>query len=103
MDGNQSADRFSLFELQNAFRNRGMPLEALCYDITPTALQYVAPGEHVLACRATDAADNTQPDQVWNVQGMGNNAVQRVPIVPRYRAVRPPAGIRRPEERDLRV
>lgn len=43
----------------------------------------VARGEHVLACRATDAAGNTQPDEVWNVQGMGNNAIQRVPIVAR--------------------
>lgn len=40
-------------------------------------------GEHVLACRATDAAGNTQPDEVWNVQGMGNNAVQRVPVIAR--------------------
>lgn len=43
----------------------------------------VTPGEHELACRATDAAGNTQPDEVWNVQGMGNNAIQRVPIVVR--------------------
>ncbi len=41
------------------------------------------PGVHILACRATDAAGNTQPDQVWNVQGMGNNAIQQVPITAR--------------------
>src|SRR5258705_12028189 len=28
-------------ELQLAFRNRGMPLEALRYDITPTGLHYL--------------------------------------------------------------
>jgi DMSO/TMAO reductase YedYZ molybdopterin-dependent catalytic subunit len=39
------------------------------------------PGEHVLACRATDEAGNTQPiDQPWNYQGMGNNLVQSVPV-----------------------
>jgi sulfane dehydrogenase subunit SoxC len=38
-------------------------------------------GEHVLSCRATDAAGNAQPiDQPWNWQGMGNNAVQTVMI-----------------------
>ncbi|SDB93515.1 Mo-co oxidoreductase dimerisation domain-containing protein [Raineyella antarctica] len=43
----------------------------------------LAPGPHVLACRATDAAGNTQPEEVWNVQGMGNNAVQQVPVLAR--------------------
>ena len=39
------------------------------------------PGDHELACRATDAARNTQPlDAPWNYQGMGNNVVQRVRI-----------------------
>ncbi len=38
------------------------------------------PGEHVLSCRATDAAGDTQPlEQFWNYQGMGNNLVQAVP------------------------
>jgi DMSO/TMAO reductase YedYZ molybdopterin-dependent catalytic subunit len=42
------------------------------------------PGEHVLACRAFDDAGNAQPlEQPWNVQGMGNNLVQRVPVVVR--------------------
>ena len=40
-----------------------------------------AVGEHTLACRATDAAGNTQPlEQPWNYQGMGNNLVQTVPV-----------------------
>jgi DMSO/TMAO reductase YedYZ molybdopterin-dependent catalytic subunit len=39
------------------------------------------PGEHVLACRATDAAGNVQPtEQVWNILGVGNNAAQRVNV-----------------------
>ena len=38
-----------------------------------------APGEHELACRATDAAGNVQPlEPPWDVTGFGNNAVQRV-------------------------
>ena len=28
-------------ELQLAFRNRGMPLEAMRYDLTPTGLHYL--------------------------------------------------------------
>jgi DMSO/TMAO reductase YedYZ molybdopterin-dependent catalytic subunit len=39
------------------------------------------PGEHVLACRARDAAGNEQPlEPEWNVGGYANNAVQRVPV-----------------------
>jgi len=38
-------------------------------------------GDHVLACRATDAAGNRQPtDSPWNVQGMGNNSVHSVAV-----------------------
>ena len=41
-------------------------------------------GEHELACRAADAAGNVQPlDPPWNYQGMGNNVVQRIPVVVR--------------------
>lgn len=45
-------------------------------------LQWAAePGPHELACRATDAAGNAQPlDPEWNLQGMGNNAVQRIGV-----------------------
>jgi DMSO/TMAO reductase YedYZ molybdopterin-dependent catalytic subunit len=43
-----------------------------------------APGDHVLACRATDASGATQPlDPPWNYQGMGNNLVQRVDVTVR--------------------
>ena len=49
-----------------------------------TATWDAAPGEHVLSCRATDATGATQPvDQPWNVQGMGNNMVQLVPVTVR--------------------
>ncbi|WP_427172855.1 sulfite oxidase [Arthrobacter sp. 92] len=45
-------------------------------------LPWVAdPGEHELACRATDATGAVQPlEQAWNYQGMSNNAVQRVKV-----------------------
>jgi DMSO/TMAO reductase YedYZ molybdopterin-dependent catalytic subunit len=43
-----------------------------------------APGEHVLECRATDQTGARQPtDAPWNVQGMGNNLVQRVTVTVR--------------------
>jgi DMSO/TMAO reductase YedYZ molybdopterin-dependent catalytic subunit len=39
------------------------------------------PGEHELACRATDASGAVQPlEQPWNYQGMANNLVQRVAV-----------------------
>ncbi len=39
------------------------------------------PGEHVLSCRATDGAGNTQPlEPFWNLGGYCNNAVQRVHV-----------------------
>jgi DMSO/TMAO reductase YedYZ molybdopterin-dependent catalytic subunit len=42
------------------------------------------PGEHLLACRAFDASGASQPlDQPWNLQGMGNNLVQEVPVTVR--------------------
>ena len=42
------------------------------------------PGEHEIACRATDAAGNVQPlEAPWNYQGMGNNAVQRIVVTVR--------------------
>ena len=41
--GRQMSDdeRFTFEELQLAFRNRGMPLEALRYEITPSGLHYL--------------------------------------------------------------
>ena len=42
------------------------------------------PGEHELACRATDASGAVQPfEPDWNVGGMGNNAVQRIAVTVR--------------------
>lgn len=42
------------------------------------------PGEHELACRATDATGDVQPlESPWNYQGMGNNVVQRIPVTVR--------------------
>jgi sulfane dehydrogenase subunit SoxC len=39
-------------------------------------------GDHELCVRATDAAGNTQPlDHDWNLEGVQNNAVQRVRVV----------------------
>jgi DMSO/TMAO reductase YedYZ molybdopterin-dependent catalytic subunit len=40
-----------------------------------------APGEHELACRATDQAGNVQPlEPAWDATGFGNHAVQRVRV-----------------------
>jgi DMSO/TMAO reductase YedYZ molybdopterin-dependent catalytic subunit len=42
------------------------------------------PGEHQLACRATDAAGNRQPlEPPWDVSGFGNNGVQCVHVTVR--------------------
>ena len=43
-----------------------------------------APGHHELCCRATDALGNVQPehgDDMWNLEGYGVNAVQRVTVM----------------------
>jgi len=49
-----------------------------------TAAWDATPGEHLLSCRASDAAGNRQPtDSAWNYQGMGNNAVQTVRVLVR--------------------
>ena len=43
-----------------------------------------SPGEHELACRATDADGNVQPlDMPWNYGGMGNNGAQTVRVTVR--------------------
>jgi len=40
------------------------------------------PGDYELCTRATDAAGNAQPiEQRWNLEGVENNAVQRVPVI----------------------
>ena len=42
------------------------------------------PGEHELACRATDAAGNVQPlEPPFDLSGFGNNCVQRIPVTAR--------------------
>lgn len=42
------------------------------------------PGEHELACRATDAEGAVQPlEPQWNTAGMGNNAVHRMAVTVR--------------------
>lgn len=43
-----------------------------------------SPGEHELACRATDAAGAAQPlEPDWNASGMGNNSLQRLQVTVR--------------------
>ena len=45
------------------------------------------PGEHTLACRATDSGGETQPlDPPWNYQGMGNNGAQSIEVTVRRSA-----------------
>lgn len=42
---------------------------------------HAAPGQHVLAVRATDADGNTQPvEQAWNSGGFANNLIHRLPV-----------------------
>ncbi|HWI39414.1 MAG TPA: sulfite oxidase [Burkholderiales bacterium] len=42
------------------------------------------PGEHELACRATDARGAVQPEVPdWNIGGMGNNAIHRIQVTVR--------------------
>jgi DMSO/TMAO reductase YedYZ molybdopterin-dependent catalytic subunit len=49
-----------------------------------SATWHADPGEHELACRATDAAGAVQPlAPDWNVGGMGNNAVHRIQVTVR--------------------
>ena len=54
------------------------------------------PGEYELCARATDSAGNVQPvDVPWNVEGVQNNAVQRVRVVsaPSAHPAQPPADL----------
>jgi DMSO/TMAO reductase YedYZ molybdopterin-dependent catalytic subunit len=45
---------------------------------------HAAPGDYVLACRATDANGQTQPlGPPWDERGFGNNAVHRVRVTVR--------------------
>ena len=48
------------------------------------ALWQAEPGEHELACRATDAAGDVQPlEAPWDLSGFGNNGVQRIHVTVR--------------------
>jgi DMSO/TMAO reductase YedYZ molybdopterin-dependent catalytic subunit len=48
------------------------------------ATWHAAPGEHELACRATDAAGHRQPlEPPWDLSGFGNNGVQRIRVTVR--------------------
>ena len=43
---------------------------------------HAEPGETTLQARATDEAGNTQPDEpIWNIHGMGNNAIQKIDVI----------------------
>jgi DMSO/TMAO reductase YedYZ molybdopterin-dependent catalytic subunit len=45
---------------------------------------HATPGEHKLACRATDARGNMQPlEPPWDLSGFGNNGVQRIQVTVR--------------------
>jgi len=52
------------------------------FAFTPWELEvHLAPGSHTAAARATDSAENTQPERpLWNSRGYANNAVHRVPF-----------------------
>lgn len=70
-DGGQSWNEATLAESPPKYAWRGW-----------TYLWDAEPGEHELACRATDGAGNTQPPAAaWNYDGFCNNAVQRVRVV----------------------
>ena len=52
------------------------------YAWTPWKFEWnvTTPGEYLLSSRATDAERNIQPlEPFWNVQGMAQNAVERIP------------------------
>ena len=54
------------------------PSRDLCWRGWSAAWQ-ATPGEHELACRATDEAGNVQPlEAPWDLSGFGNNGVQRI-------------------------
>ena len=47
------------------------------WDVTWAA----TPGEHILQCRATDAAGQVQPlDAPWDMAGFANNSCQKVEV-----------------------
>ena len=59
------------------------PAQELCWRGWK-ALWHATPGEHELACRATDATGNVQPlEAPWDLSGFGNNGVQRIHVTVR--------------------
>jgi len=67
------------------WRDAALADSAGAFAWTPWSIPWdaTAPGDHVLAVRATDAAGHRQPldpNAVWNRQGMGGHGVQRVPV-----------------------
>jgi DMSO/TMAO reductase YedYZ molybdopterin-dependent catalytic subunit len=71
VDGGETWDKAQLGKAPSEFAWRGWTFE---WNATP--------GEHVVCCRASDAAGNVQPDDApWNFDGLCNNAVQRVQVV----------------------
>ena len=59
------------------------PAKELCWRGW-RALWQATPGEHELACRATDTAGNVQPlEAPWDLSGFGNNGVQRIYVAVR--------------------
>ncbi|MBD0330554.1 MAG: sulfite oxidase [Thermoleophilia bacterium] len=71
LDGGARWAKAELGDAPSAFAWRGW---AFAWDAEP--------GEYELACRAADAAGNTQPlEPQWNYDGFCNNAVQRVTVV----------------------
>jgi DMSO/TMAO reductase YedYZ molybdopterin-dependent catalytic subunit len=69
-------------EIEGAWRNAAIEPNPHEHAWTKWAFQWEArPGEHVLRCRATDSAGDTQPlDPPWNLSGFANNAVQQVQV-----------------------
>jgi DMSO/TMAO reductase YedYZ molybdopterin-dependent catalytic subunit len=61
------------------------PLPASSYAWRAWSYRWTAtPGEHLLACRATDATGASQPVRAdWNRGGFQNNSIQRVPVTVR--------------------
>ncbi|HWA38180.1 MAG TPA: sulfite oxidase [Burkholderiales bacterium] len=97
------ADRGRITVTGRAWSGAGTPIERVQFAVdgewryallAPAAHRYAwqrwecewdaTPGEHELACRATDASGATQPMvPEWNRAGMGNNAVQVVQVTVR--------------------
>jgi sulfane dehydrogenase subunit SoxC len=71
--------------IDGEWRDAGVDAQSLPFAWQRFRAQWDArPGEHELACRATDARGEVQPlEPDWNLGGMGNNAVQRLQVTVR--------------------